>query len=79
LFPGTWLGRIPFMMMAFYLFVVCVLLQVAFSLLYPGDQPAGTTPLYWTSPFEPLKRPGNYKLISLVLFVVVGILFFIFR
>lgn len=84
LYPGTPLGRIPFMMMAFYLFVVCVLLQVAFTLLYPGSQPAGATPLYWSSPLAPLQRPGwkgvgNYKFLSVVLLLLMGILFYIFR
>jgi SSS family solute:Na+ symporter len=71
-------------MMAFYLFGVCVLLQVVFSFLYPGEQPAGPTPLYWSSPLEPLRRPGwkglgNYKFLSVVLLVLMVLLFFIFR
>jgi len=84
LVPDTILGRIPFMMMAFYLFLVCVALQVLFSVVFPGGQPAGSAPLYWTSPLEPLQRPGwkgpgNYKFLSTLLLVVMGVLFWLFH
>ena len=83
-YPGTALGHIPFMMMAFYLFLVCVLLQVLFSFLWPGGQPSGGTPLYWSSPLEPLQRPGwkgfgNYKFLAALLLVVMGVLFWFFH
>ena len=82
--PGMPLSHIPFMMMAFYLFVVCLILQVGFTYLYPGGQPAGSAPLYWSSPLEPLRRPGwkgigNYKLLSVLLLLVMGLLFYLFR
>jgi SSS family solute:Na+ symporter len=83
-YPGTALGHIPFMMMAFYLFLVCVLLQVLFSFWWPGGQPSGGTPLYWSSPLEPLQRPGwkgfgNYKFLAALLLVVMGVLFWFFH
>jgi SSS family solute:Na+ symporter len=83
-YPGTALGHIPFMMMAFYLFLVCVLLQVLFSFLWPGGQSSGGTPLYWSSPLEPLQRPGwkgfgNYKFLAALLLVVMGVLFWFFH
>jgi SSS family solute:Na+ symporter len=84
LVPDTVLGRIPFMMMAFYLFLVCAGLQVLFSVIFPGSQPAVSAPLYWSSPLEPLQRPGwkglgNYKFLSALLLVVMGVLFWFFH
>jgi SSS family solute:Na+ symporter len=82
--PWIPLARIPFMMMAFYLFVICLFLQIGLSWLYPGRQAAGSAPLYWSSPLEPLRQPGwkgigNYKLLSVTLLLVMGLLFWFFR
>jgi len=82
--PDTTLGRIPFMMMAFYLFCACVLLQVFLSRLFPVEHTAESRTLYWKSPGEPLKSPGwkgigNYKFLSGLLLVVMAALFWIFR
>ena len=85
LFPDTVIGHIPFMMMAFYLFCVCVLLQVGFTFVFPAEQPvAGVRVLYWRSPGEPLQSPGwkgigNYKVLAVVLLVVMVVLFWWFR
>jgi len=85
LFPDTVVGHIPFMMMAFYLFCVCVLLQVVFTFVFPAAQPAvGARVLYWRSPAEPLQSPGwkgigNYKVLAVVLLVVMVVLFWWFR
>lgn len=104
LFPDTAFGHIPFMMMAFYLFVFCLILQITCSYLYPvslvhrrkglepaeqglpagmADEPGGSD-LYWKSPLEPLQRPGwkgigNYKFLSGLLLLVMGVLFWLFR
>lgn len=90
LYPATFLAKVPFMMMAFYLFCICLFMQVIFSFLYPnarvasgGDEGAGHR-LYWNSLKEPLASsgwsgPGNYKFLSLVLLVTVTILFYLFR
>jgi SSS family solute:Na+ symporter len=79
--PDSALGRIPFMMMAFYLFAVCVVLQVCFSVVYPGIAPRD---LYWKNPLQPLRSPGwkgigNYKLLSLTLVLLMCLLFWCFR
>jgi SSS family solute:Na+ symporter len=85
LYPDTRLGHTPFMMMAFYLFVICMIMQVALTLLYPGAPvEAGTSRLYWSSPWEPLKRPGwkgigNYKFLSVALVLVMAVLFYVFH
>jgi len=84
LYPSTILGQIPFMMMAFYLFSACVLIQVVLSYVFPVEHTATSAVLYWKSPLEPLSSKGwsgigNYKLLSLVLLVMMTVLYWIFR
>jgi solute:Na+ symporter, SSS family len=84
LVPGTALANVPFMMMAFYLFVACLFMQVAFSFIYPMQHTAESEGLYWKSPLEPLqgaawKGLGNYKLLSVLLLSVMVLLYWIFR
>jgi solute:Na+ symporter, SSS family len=86
LYPDTAFGHIPFMMMAFYLLVFCIVLQVLCSYLYPIGQGKddGQPRLWWSSPLEPLRRPGwkgigNYKFLSVLLLLVMAILFWLFR
>lgn len=81
LFPDTVMGHIPFMMMSFYLFCVCVVLQVSISLAVPSNARSG---LYWTSFSEPLRAAGwkgigNYKVLAALLLGVMVILFWLFR
>lgn len=83
-YPYTFLKEIPFLMMAFYLFVVCCIIQVSFSLLYPMQHTAISGALYWKSPGEPLqdkgwKGLGNYKVLSALLLLVMIILYVIFK
>jgi SSS family solute:Na+ symporter len=84
IYPETLIGQIPFMMMAFYLFCTCVVIQVAFSYIYPVQHTAVSATLYWKSPWEPLqgnawKGIGNYKVLSALLLIVTGVLYYIFR
>ena len=84
LFMHTLIAGIPFMMMAFYLFCVCVLVQVIFSYVYPVQHTAESERLFWKSLTDPLKDPGwkgigNYKLLSVLLLAAMGVLFWIFR
>ncbi|TKC08531.1 sodium:solute symporter [Pedobacter frigoris] len=84
LVPDSMIGHIPFMMMAFYLFCACVIMQVSLSYVYPVKHTAESEGLYWKSPWEPLqgqswKGIGNYKLLSVVLLAVMGVLYYIFR
>ena len=83
-YPSTILGQVPFMMMAFYLFCACVLLQVLLSYIFPVQHTAVSDVLYWKSPLEPLFSKGwngigNYKLLSLVLLLMMIVLYWIFR
>ncbi|WP_342331237.1 sodium:solute symporter [Pedobacter sp. FW305-3-2-15-E-R2A2] len=84
IYPETLIGQIPFMMMAFYLFCTCVVIQVAFSYIYPVQHTAVSATLYWKSPWEPLqgnawKGIGNYRVLSALLLIVTGVLYYIFR
>lgn len=84
LYPETSFGQIPFMMMAFYLFCACLLMQVSFSFLYPVQHTATSSKLYWKSIREPLqgvawKGIGNYKFLSLLLLIIMCVLFWMFR
>ncbi|WPU92267.1 sodium:solute symporter [Mucilaginibacter sabulilitoris] len=84
LYPDTAIGQIPFMMMAFYLFVICVVIQVTLSYAYPVKHTKESSTLYWRSPWEPLQGAawhglGNYKVLSLLLVFIMAMLFYIFR
>jgi len=81
--PHSVLGQVPFMMMAFYLFCACVLIQVVLSLKYPAVHTPESAGLYWKSPWEPLRRPawrglGNYKLLSAALLLTMAVLYMFF-
>ena len=80
----TPISGIPFMMMAFYLFVVCVLIQVSltYSIKAENSEEAGT--LCWATPLEPLKAKGwsgigDYRFLAGLLIVCMVILYTIFR
>jgi solute:Na+ symporter, SSS family len=84
LYPVTVISHLPFMMMAFYLFSACVLMQVTFSWKYPVQHNSTSINLYWKSIYEPLKSPGwkwigNYKFLSLLLLLIMSVLFWVFR
>lgn len=83
-FPESIIGQVSFMMMAFYLFCSCVAIQVLFSYIYPVKHNAESAQLYWKSPLEPLqgnawKGIGNYRVLSVVLLGIMGVLYYIFR
>jgi SSS family solute:Na+ symporter len=84
LMPLSFIGHVPFMMMAFYLFCACVLLQVTFSFCYPDPVTTVRKVLYWRSPGEPLQSAGwrgigNYRTLALILLAVMTVLFWLFR
>lgn len=84
LVPDSAIGHIPFMMMAFYLFVACVIIQVIFSYLYPVQHTPASSKLYWNSFWEPLRVPGwkglaNYKALSAMLLGIMTILYLLFK
>jgi SSS family solute:Na+ symporter len=84
IYVDTSLAQIPFMMMAFYLFMACFAMQVVFSYVYPVQHTQQSEKLYWKSFLEPLQSKGwsgigNYKTLSALLLLLMAGLFWIFR
>ena len=82
--PSSIIGDIPFMMMAFYLFCSCVVLQVILSYVFPVQHTESSAVLFWKSPLEPLSAKGwsgigNYKFLSLLLLLVMTVLYWMFK
>ena len=81
----AWAGyNIPFMLMAFYLFCACSAILVVCSLIKPHQHTEESISLVWKNPLEPLKSPGwpgigNYKFLAILLFVVMIVLYTVFR
>lgn len=81
--PSTWFGQTPFMMMAFYLFCICLFLQVVLSFVFPVSHTIESEQLFWKNPLDPLRAKGwpglgNYKLQAALLFGLMVCLYFIF-
>lgn len=75
---------IPPLMVAFYLFLVCVVLQVVLSFVFPVQHTAESRDLYWESPLAPLRVKGwpgmaSYKVLSVLLLMVMVVLYWCFR
>lgn len=73
-----------FMMMAVYLLIACLFIQISISIVSPAGEYEKASKLYWKTPLEPLKDKGwpgigNYKFLSALLLVTMGILYYIFR
>lgn len=84
LYPTSVIGSVPFMMMAFYLFCFCMLLQVTFSLLYPDSKIAVQSRAGWLDhSVSPKEKPwtglAGYKFLSALLFIIMVVLFYVFR
>lgn len=75
---------IPFMIMAFYLFVACSAILFFVSLFKPHQHTAESAQLVWTNPLQALQSPGwpgigNYKFLAALLFLIMVTLYIIFR
>lgn len=71
------------MMATFYLFVICVAVEVVLSLVSPHRHTPESEKLVWSHPLDCLRTPGwpgigNYKLLAVLLFVTMVILYTIF-
>jgi len=75
--------KLQFMLAAFSLFVVCSMILVVTSLIWPHHHTEQSAKLVWKNPLEALQAPGwpgigNYKLLAGVLFVVMITLYIVF-
>jgi len=80
----SFLHETPFMMMAFYMCVVCFIMQIAFTLTMPKLAGEDAQQLYWPHPLDALKSPGwpgilNYKFLALLVIGAMAVLYTIFR
>lgn len=78
-FPDTAFSAIPFMMIAFYLFLYCVAMQVIFSYIFPVVHTDLSRNLYWKSPFDSLKGKwkglGDFRALSILLILIMTVLY----
>lgn len=82
--PGNPLSGIPFMMMAFYLFCICVVMQIVLSFVFPVAHTKESKDFFWKSILEPLRMKGrqgfgDYRFLTMLLLIVMGWLFYSFR
>jgi SSS family solute:Na+ symporter len=80
---GTGQWRIVFMVASFYLCVVCLVVEAVISAFVPHKHTPQSEKLVWSNPLEALRSPGwpgigNYKLLSVLLFVTMVILYIAF-
>jgi len=74
----------PFMMMAFYLFAICVALQMALTAIFPKEPETDPEKLCWESPLDALQFPGwpglaSYKVLAAAVFTSMLALYVTFR
>ncbi len=82
--PGSIIGRIPFMMMSFYLFMICLLMQIALSYIFRVQHTEESQKLFWQTWKEPLQAKGwggikDYRFQSLLLLICIFSLYYLFR
>lgn len=80
----AFLHKTPFMLMAFYLFLACVAVQVVLTLLAPKAAGEDPQQLYWPRPWDALRTPGwpgigDYRFVAALVCAVMGGLYFLFR
>ena len=80
-FLGRW--SISFMLTSFYMFIFCVAVLIASSILFPQEHTEQSRKLVWDNPLDALKIPGwnglaNYKFLSALLLAIMLVLYLIF-
>ncbi|MBE7558997.1 sodium/solute symporter [bacterium] len=75
---------IPFLMVPFYLFVICAAVMVAVSLVSPHRHNAESSRLVWEHPAACLSAPGwkglgDYRVLATLLFACMAVLYTVFR
>ncbi len=83
LVPGNPLAAIPFMLMAFLLLVVCVILQISLTLLARTGAVACDERFAWSSPMQALRDIGwpglaDYRVLSALLLLLYILLYWYF-
>jgi SSS family solute:Na+ symporter len=79
------LYRGNFMLVAFWLFVACVLIMVVTTFLFPEPLKADARLLTWDNWREPLRGGanglalGNFRMVAAVILVMLAALYFVFR
>ena len=73
-----------FMVISFWLFLVCCVILYITSHLYPQEHTAESEALVWKTPLAALRRPGwgglaNYKLVSAALLIVMALLYLLLQ
>lgn len=74
----------PFMMMTFYMFLVCVALQIGLTLAMPKLAHEDPESLYWKRPLDAIRMPGwpglgNYRVLSGFTCLIFIVLYTLFR
>jgi solute:Na+ symporter, SSS family len=75
--------NVQFMMAAFYLFVICSIVLVVTSLIWPHKHTPQSERLVWRNPLDALREPGwsgilNYRRMAGLLFVIMILLYAVF-
>jgi SSS family solute:Na+ symporter len=75
---------VPFLMAAFYLFVICSVILFVVSLIRQPHHPEESAKLVWAHPLEAVKSPGwpglaDYRVVATVLFLTMLTLYWIFK
>jgi SSS family solute:Na+ symporter len=75
--------NVQFMMMAFYLFVICSILLIVLSVIWPHQHTPQSERLVWRNPLDALHEAGwsgvlNYKTMAGLLFVIMILLYVVF-
>jgi SSS family solute:Na+ symporter len=78
------LHHTPFMLMAFYLLCLCIVLQITLTLVRPKLAAEDPQKLFWEHPLDALKSPGwpglaNYKVLAALVFAAMCLLYYWFR
>jgi len=75
--------NVPFLMAAFYLFVICSAILFVVSLISPHRHTEESAKLVWAHPFDAVRTPGwpglgDYRVLAAILFVTMLLLYWIF-
>jgi len=75
--------NVPFLMAAFYLFVICSVILLVVSLIRPHQHTEESAKLVWAHPLDAVRTPGwpglgDYRVLAAILFVTMIGLYWVF-